>query len=60
MDGITITNQAFAILTGLLTIGTPMAMLAYNAGKMRQQMMSLKEDMRELRDMLFEHVNEHK
>ena len=60
MDGITITNQALSIFTGIIAIGTPMAMLAYNAGKMRQQLMSLKEDVKELRDLIFEHVSEHK
>ena len=60
MEGFTISSQALTIFTGLISIGTPMAMLAYNAGKMRQQMMSLRDDVKELRDMVFEHINVHK
>lgn len=58
MEGLTISSNTLAIITGLVSIGTPMAMLAYNAGKMRQQMVGMKEDILELRDLIIDHIKD--
>ena len=70
MDNITIPGNALAVVAGLVSIGTPLVMLVYNAGKMRSQLKHMQDDfgdlrenvhddIKELRDLVIEHIQDH-
>ena len=52
-----ISDQALSIVIDVISIGTPMAALAYNEGRVKQQISSMNESIQELKKLFYIHIS---